>query len=150
MRLSARDALQHPWFKLFDVKTPDEVVKIDPSVLNCLKQFKGTSKLKKAALNILVKMIEFKQIEKLRIEFQKIDNDDSGLIDFKELKAAYTSIGDNLSDEKINFIIEQCDYNGNSEINYTEFMAACINIKNIADDEKTRAVFSLFDCDGNG
>ena len=95
-------------------------------------------------------MIDFKQIEKLKTEFQKIDSDDSGLIDFKELKEAFISNGEDMSDDKITFIIEQCDYNGNSEINYTEFVAACININKIADDEKTRAVFSLFDCDGNG
>ena len=124
---------------------------IDPQVLKCLKEFKGTSKLKKAALNILVKMIDFKQIEKLRVEFQKIDSDESGLINFKELKEAFTLNGDSdLSDEKIQLMIEQCDYNSNQEINYTEFIAACINIKEMADDVKLRAIFSLFDSDGNG
>jgi Ca2+-binding EF-hand superfamily protein len=54
-------------------------------------EFKGSSKLKKAAMNILVKMINPKELEDLRIEFQKIDTDNSGLIEFKELEKALTS-----------------------------------------------------------
>ena len=69
MRLSARNALQHPWFKLFDQNNGSDSTKIDPVVLQSLKEFKGTSKLKKAALKMLVKMVDFKEIEKLKIEF---------------------------------------------------------------------------------
>jgi serine/threonine protein kinase len=68
-RLSAKEALQHPWFKLFDQNNGGDSTKIDPVVLQILKEFKGTSKLKKAALKMLVKMVDFKEIEKLKIEF---------------------------------------------------------------------------------
>jgi hypothetical protein len=39
---------------------------LDAGILKRLKEFKGTSKLKKAALNVLVKMLNPKDIEKLR------------------------------------------------------------------------------------
>jgi hypothetical protein len=47
-------------------KTDEENVIIDTDVLDRLKAFKGSSKLKKAALNVLVKMLNPKDIEKLR------------------------------------------------------------------------------------
>ncbi len=51
-----------------------------------MKQFKGSSKFKKAALNILVKMLNPKEIEHLRGEFQKVDTDNSGVIEIAELE----------------------------------------------------------------
>lgn len=61
-RLSAEEALKHPWFKLFDQKNDEDSTKIDPVVVQSLKEFEGTSKLKKAALKLLVKMVDFKEI----------------------------------------------------------------------------------------
>ena len=46
-----------------------------------LREFKGSSTLKKAALNVLVKMLNPKEIEGLRVQFQKIDTDNSGFIE---------------------------------------------------------------------
>lgn len=83
-RLSAKEALQHPWFKKFENEATN--TKIDPIVLSSLKEFQGKSKLKKAALKLLVKMVDYKEIDKLKKEFQKIDIDGTGLLDFKELK----------------------------------------------------------------
>jgi Ca2+-binding EF-hand superfamily protein len=42
--------------------------------------------LKKAALNVLVKMLGPKDIEKLREQFQKMDTDNSGFLEIKELE----------------------------------------------------------------
>ena len=41
-------------------------VVIDKDIMQRLKAFKGTSKLKKAALNVLVKMLNPKDIQGLR------------------------------------------------------------------------------------
>jgi len=56
-RLSAGDALNHAWFKSAQVDKPADV-KISQSVLERLQSFKGVSKLKKAAMNMLVKMAD--------------------------------------------------------------------------------------------
>ncbi len=58
-RLTARASLKHPWFEKFldsNIANADQVA-ISPEVINNLREFRGQSKLKKAALNILVKMI---------------------------------------------------------------------------------------------
>jgi Ca2+-binding EF-hand superfamily protein len=57
-------------------------------VLTRLQNFKGVSKLKKAAMNMLVKMADSNSIEDLRSEFVKLDKDGTGLINAEELKQA--------------------------------------------------------------
>ena len=51
-----------------DSKT--DLGKLDPDIIKSLKDFKGVSKLKKAAMNVLVKMLDSKEIESLRETFQ--------------------------------------------------------------------------------
>jgi hypothetical protein len=53
-RLSAEEALNHTWFK---EKAEKDVV-LDASVLSRLQKFRGVSKLKKAAMNMIVKMTD--------------------------------------------------------------------------------------------
>ena len=53
--------MQHEWFK-----NTEHHYKLDKNAVDRLVQFKGTSKLKQAALNMLVKMADSNQIEKLR------------------------------------------------------------------------------------
>jgi len=63
-------------------------MKINSEVIQRLSSFKGVSKLKKAAMNMLVKMADQSSIEELRNEFVKIDKDRTGLINAEELKLA--------------------------------------------------------------
>jgi calcium-dependent protein kinase len=51
-----------------------------------LREYKGISKLKKEAMNILVKMMNEKEIEHLREQFMKIDLDNTGMINMEELE----------------------------------------------------------------
>ena len=54
--MGAGEALNHGWFKSMTGGGGD--VKINSDVLKRLSSFKGTSKLKKAAMNMLVKMAD--------------------------------------------------------------------------------------------
>ena len=83
--MSAIEALKHPWFQSESSNNP---IKINKAVLDRLGSFKGVSKLKKAAMNMMVKMADQKTIEELRIEFGKLDKDGTGMINAEELKAA--------------------------------------------------------------
>lgn len=67
-RLSAGQALKHEWFTKNDEArlTDGPAINIDANVLDRLQSFKGVSKLKKAAMNMLVKMADQKSIEELR------------------------------------------------------------------------------------
>jgi len=62
--------------------------KINTNVIDRLQSFRGHSKLKKAAMNILVKMTDQSKIDGLREQFTKIDKDGTGMISAKELRDA--------------------------------------------------------------
>ncbi len=69
-RLTGKQALEHAWFKKYGTAGKDAGDQVlDPEVVNSLRAFRGQSKLKKAALNVLVKMLNPKEIESLRQEF---------------------------------------------------------------------------------
>jgi hypothetical protein len=66
--------LKDPWFskfKDFDKGSKEDL--LDPNILKNLRDYRGVSALKKAALNILVKMADYKDIQKLREIFMRID-----------------------------------------------------------------------------
>ncbi len=55
-RITGEEALNHSWFEKC-LKKKDQVIPIDESVLAKLRLFKGSSLLKRAAMNLLVKML---------------------------------------------------------------------------------------------
>lgn len=55
-------------------------IKISSDVLDRLRSFKGVSTFKKAAMNLLVKTANEKEVQELRAAFQAIDTDGTGFI----------------------------------------------------------------------
>jgi len=86
-RLTAAEALAHPWFSSAP-KSSAEAVKIDKEVLMRLKEYHGESKLKKAALHVLVKKADHQEMLALNEQFFKLDKDHTGVLHASELKAA--------------------------------------------------------------
>ena len=68
-RISGDNALKHPWFIKCLKKNEGQSTILDKDVIQKLKEFRGSSTLKKAALNVLVKMLNPKDMEGLREEF---------------------------------------------------------------------------------
>lgn len=67
-RISGEQALKHPWFEKC-LKKKEQAMPLDESVLRKLREFKGSSMLKRAALNLLVKMLSSSDVERLREQF---------------------------------------------------------------------------------
>ena len=138
-RIKGEEALKDPWILKYKRNStgvngtpgqgPNEDAPLDPNILKSMKEYKGVSALKKAAMNILVKMADNKDIEKLREAFIAMDLDATGDIQADELKIALKNANFNFSDEEIDSIINEVDYGGDRIINYTEFLAATISVK---------------------
>jgi len=108
-------AIQHPFIKnkggKIEEKVDEEIQQqLDQEVVVNLKKYRGQSVLKRAAMNVLVKQLAPKQIEKLKNEFEKIDSDLSGFIEVKELQEALKSADINMQDMEIDRIIGELDY----------------------------------------
>ena len=106
--------------------------------------------MKKCAMNILVKHLDSKQLSELQHEFEKIDDDKSGFLEFDEIKAVIEKSGSKLESSEIDKIIKEIDFVGNNKINYSEFLAATIEADKFITDEKLRAIFNTFDVDQTG
>ena len=78
------------------------------SLLKKLKLFKGQSKLKRAAMNMMVKMSDSGAINKLRTEFEKFDKDKNGTIDADELKQAFSSSSLSMSSRRCSALSWGC------------------------------------------
>lgn len=49
-------------------------------MIDRLRSFRGASKLKRAALNMFVKMADQQEIEKLGAQFHQLDKDKTGML----------------------------------------------------------------------
>ena len=148
-RVTGEQALNHPWFEKCLVRKEGNQDLVAEGVLSKLRQFKGSSTLRKAALNVLVKMLSPTDIENLRQLFQSIDTDNSGFIEIAELEKALNSHNHQIGAQELKKIISELDYNGNQLINYTEFLAATISVQKFLTHQKLEAIFRQFDIDGN-
>ena len=90
-RLCGIEALKHPWFSKFaeNAEVEEEEDLLCCEVIERLQEFKGGSTLKKAALNMLVKMSHSKELDHLGAEFKKIDTDGTGMISQEELATVF-------------------------------------------------------------
>jgi len=68
------------------------------------------------------KMAERDSREEILKAFRLFDEDDTGKISFKNLKKVAKELGENLSDEEIQEMIDEADRDGDGEINEEEFL----------------------------
>ena len=101
-------------------------------------------------MNLLVKTASEDDVKDLKLQFQAIDTDGTGMILASELTAILKKQDMNVSDADVLEIINQMDYHGNQKINYSEFLAATMDVRNFLTDSRLKAVFQQFDTDNSG
>lgn len=87
-RPNASQAMDHIWFKNVKDKPQEGNEELRAEILERLIAFQGKSKLKTAALNMLVKQQAESKHNIAQSVFARIDTDKTGYIDRKELKDA--------------------------------------------------------------
>lgn len=60
--------------------------------------------------------------EEIQKAFRLFDDDDTGKISFKNLKRVSKELGENLTDEELQEMIDEADRDGDGEINEQEFL----------------------------
>jgi calcium-dependent protein kinase len=158
-RLSAKEALQHPWFEIKKMKAVDKMVNtIDPNkaqnMINNLKNYKSDNMLRCAVIAYLVH--NNTQIEQAREAiklFNKIDINNDGKIAKEELYTGLQSYlkleGEKLREE-VEIIFKNIDTDHNGFIEYEEFIRAAIDKEYFLKENFLRYAFNYFDRDGSG
>lgn len=145
-RITSKQALNHPWFALSEKKQGD-THELSDDVITQLKSYSHTKRFKREALKVVLRMLDEKEIKRLRDAFRLIDTGNTGTITVPELTQAMKDLGYKETEHQISDLVNDMAYQGKQEINYTEFIAAMINEKRILTKEKLWAVFQHFDTD---
>lgn len=148
-RISAEEALQHPWIQ-------DQKVEIDATAANNalgnLKAFRSGQKLKVAAASYIgSQLISKSEKEKLGQTFKALDANGDGKLSKEEIMNGYEEhFGKFLNEDEIDSLFEAVDTDKSGFIEYSEFIVATMSSKKNMSEEKLTAAFKLFDTDGNG
>jgi len=157
-RISAEEALQHPWFESEQVKSNDNAglfkIKNPNKLLNNLINYKSDNILRCTIIAYLVhNNIQLNQVHEAIKLFNKIDKNGDGQICREEL---YNGLEDflNLSgeelQEKVDIIFNNIDTDHNGYIEYEEFIRAAVDKEYFLSDIFLKFAFDYFDRDKNG
>lgn len=131
-RITAKEALRHPWFNTDDVKNIDYLdVEIIRELMINLEKYKSENIIKCSVLAYLVhinsNIKEYIEASKL---FNSLDLNHDGKLDKDELKKGYIKYF-NLSEiqamNKVNYIFQHIDTDKNNLLSSEEFIRGCIN-----------------------
>ena len=151
-RISAFDALQHPWIKNANknLKSNNNFNKI--SLKNCLQTFSSKQKLHQASVAFIVHhMSNSKLVEELTDIFKELDESGEGLLTINELKKGYKKFfTDDLSDKEFDEIVKNIDQDKSGQISIEEFLRATIKYENLISENNLKYAFDYFDKDHSG
>jgi calcium-dependent protein kinase len=148
-RISAEDALQHPWIHDFKVEVDSESAS---SALKNLRGFRSEQKLKVAAASYIgSQLISKTEKEKLGKIFKALDANGDGKLSKDEIMNGYEEhFGKLLNEDEVEQLFEEVDTDKSGFIDYSEFIAATMNSKKNMSEDKLTAAFKIFDTDGSG
>lgn len=92
LRYSAQEAMMHRWLKNKDAA--DKRLELDTEILRRLQRYADTSKVRRAALQLLAQELTSEETRELREAFLRIDKGNEGTISLKDLKEAIRGTND--------------------------------------------------------
>ena len=150
-RITARDALRHPFFtESFD---PNSAM-TENTDLNYLKHIINpinyVSKFHETIIAFLcVNYISVDEENNLRKLFRYMDKEGKNSISKNDLKLTLEEIDIKVSDEELNKIFETVDENGTGFIEYQEFLRNACDIKTLLSEKNVKNVFHAICGDKN-
>jgi calcium-dependent protein kinase len=146
-RISAKDALNHPFFtEDFNLNQ-----KIDINILIRLKNLKSYNKIQQAVIAYLtMSFIDKDEEKKLRDVFRYIDKNSSGYIKKDDIKKAFKEQNLEIDENNLKNIFDILDSDSNGYIEYQEFLRALVDKENLFSENNLKQVFELFDKDKSG
>eukprot|EP00908_Phaeocystis_cordata_P015030 Transcript_26144.p1 GENE.Transcript_26144~~Transcript_26144.p1 ORF type:complete len:525 (-),score=253.67 Transcript_26144:913-2487(-) len=149
-RLSAADAMQHPWLQQAaparaSVERQGSMKERQQRASLSIAGFAQLSPLQRLAFDAMAFSITPKRLEELRRTFNEADVDGSGTLSLDELKKL---MGAEMDAEGA---LAALDTMNTQEVTYTEFLAAMVSGQDrFKDDSYIKAAFDELDSDGSG
>merc|ERR1719401_2453765 len=150
-RLSAAQALAHPWFRDPEKPSPfGNLSGLSVSIFEGLMQYQAYNKLKQAVLQLLTRELSEFQIQELRSKFMALDMQGDGLLSPEELVEGMRHVGYEMSSMELQQIMAALDGSGSQRIGYKEFISALIERRVKFNRQQLWECFKKFDTKGAG
>jgi calcium-dependent protein kinase len=153
-RITAQKALEHPWFKKYDIKSNVIETNVDriKKSLDNINKYNPELKLQQVVIAYLVHNIPQLQIIKDAYKiFLTYDDNMDGKITKKEMAKVFKSVLKMKdTDSEVDNIFKKLDNDNNGYIEYEEFVRASIDKEIFVKDEIMLFAFKFFDKDGSG
>ena len=154
-RLSAKDALKHPWFKLFNVDSFSNKKLNEKNLITIIKnisEFRTEQKLQQATLAFLVHNLSSQEeLFELKEIFCAFDKNCDGRLTKEELHEGLNKIYHDYNiTNSIDSLMKTIDTDNNGFIEFEEFVRASIDKEKLLTEKNLKIAFDLFDRDKNG
>ena len=153
-RISAEDALKHPWFEIAKTKEKgmslEKMSIISEKPFENLRRINAKQKIQQATIAFLVHHVSSTDmVKELKQIFRELDTDGNGTLSYEEIKEGFKKYSKAITDKEFDDIMKQIDADKNECIEYEEFIAATINLDKLLTDQYLRMAFNAFDKDGS-
>ena len=157
-RISAADALKHPWFKTAEFKKKDQINIVPPSLakqmIQNLQKYRSDNMLRIAVIAYLVHHnTNIEQCVEAGKLFNKIDLNNNGRIEKEELIKGiekYWNLTRNEVEKQVDELFNHIDTDHNGFIEYEEFVRAAVDPKIFMSRNYLKFAFGYFDRDNSG
>ena len=154
-RINANDALNHPWFKLFNCDTINNKKFNEKNLISIIKniyEFRAEQKLQQATLAFLVHNLSSQEeILELKEVFCFFDKNNDGRLTKQELHEGLNKIyNTNNIAYSLDSIMKTIDTDNNGFIEFEEFARASIDKEKLLTEKNLKIAFDLFDKDKSG
>eukprot|EP00358_Blepharisma_japonicum_P000029 CAMPEP_0202954002 /NCGR_PEP_ID=MMETSP1395-20130829/49732_1 /ASSEMBLY_ACC=CAM_ASM_000871 /TAXON_ID=5961 /ORGANISM="Blepharisma japonicum, Strain Stock R1072" /LENGTH=329 /DNA_ID=CAMNT_0049669003 /DNA_START=201 /DNA_END=1187 /DNA_ORIENTATION=- len=146
-RLTAIEALRHPWFSVMGA---NRIKPLDMNVISRLRSFTSSNRLRVEATRVLAKFMKPNEVSFVLDNFKALDVDLTGLITPQGLEQCLRAANIEIAPFEITSIMSQIDLNGNGKMNYSEFIIATLDPAIIQKEENLMAAYKTFDIDDVG
>ncbi|KHN42064.1 CDPK-related protein kinase [Glycine soja] len=148
-RMSAAQALSHPWIRNKDVKLP-----LDILIFKLMKAYMCSSSLRKAALRALSKTLTVDELFYLREQFALLEPSKNGTINLENIKVVLmVNATDAMKESRIPDFLASLNALQYRRMDFDEFCAAALSVHQLETldqwEQNARCAYDLFEKDGN-
>nr|KJB48534.1 hypothetical protein B456_008G074300 [Gossypium raimondii] len=149
-RLTAAQALSHPWIKKYnDVKVP-----LDILIFKLVKAYLRSSSFRKAALRALSKTLTVDELFYLKEQFALLEPNKNGTISLENIKAALMkNATDAMKDARIPEFLASLNALQYRRMDFDEFCAAALTVHQLEAldrwEQHARCAYEIFEKEGN-
>lgn len=165
-RLSAADALTHPWFDpdspgsrsstLYRFTKRSIRPTLRPSktmmrqMIDRVVSFSSFTRFEQALLTLVAHEASCREVEDLRAAFALLDQKRAGWLTRLDFRSAIEAQGVQISEEEIGAVFRSLDPDNDDKIQYTDWIAATLKPSAIRTDKAMTELFHFFDIHGEG